>query len=265
MALKGKNAVVTGAVMGIGKAITEILLQNGAKVALLDVNETAGKSLMKTLSEQYAPENILFLNCNVESEKDIKAALQKAAETFGGIEIMCNNAGILDESTWEKMVSINLMGVIRGTYQALDHMNKLKGGRGGVIINISSLAGIGPLPSCPVYTAVKHGVVGFTRAMAAASASLGYGIRFNTLCPGFVKTELFSNIPKKLGLFSELTVVTQQLVENFGVLNVSEVAEAFLELVTDETKNGEALLVLPENEEGKGGNKYITFPSALQQ
>nr|XP_019941018.1 PREDICTED: 15-hydroxyprostaglandin dehydrogenase [NAD(+)]-like [Paralichthys olivaceus] len=141
MALKGKNAVVTGAVMGIGKAITEILLQNGAKVALLDVNETAGKSLMKTLSEQYAPEKILFLNCNVESEKDIKAALQKAAETFGGIEIMCNNAGILDEATWEKMVSINLMGVIRGTYQALDHMNKLKGGRGGVIINISSLAG----------------------------------------------------------------------------------------------------------------------------
>ncbi|XP_053297367.1 15-hydroxyprostaglandin dehydrogenase [NAD(+)] [Pleuronectes platessa] len=264
MALNGKNAVVTGAVMGIGKAITEILLQNGAKVALLDVNETAAKGLMKTLIKQYGEDKVFFMNCDVESEEDIKAGLKKAAETFGGIDILCNNAGILNEGLWEKMVSINLMGIIKGSYLALEHMNKLTGGRGGVIVNTASMAGIGPLPSCPVYTAVKHGVVGFTRAMAAASTLSGYGIRFNVLCPAFVQTDLFSNIPKKLGRFSELCLETQQLVEHFGVLDVSEVAEALLELVTDETKNGQVLLVLPTDEDGKGGNSYINFPTYVQ-
>ncbi|XP_023268858.1 15-hydroxyprostaglandin dehydrogenase [NAD(+)]-like [Seriola lalandi dorsalis] len=255
MDLNGKIAVVTGAAMGIGKAITEILLQNGAKVALLDVNETAAESLMEALNKQYGQERTLFLKCNVESEEQIKAAFQKTTETFGGMDILCNNAGIMNESAWEQAVSINLMGVIRGTYQALEYMSKLNGGRGGVIINTASMAGISPLLSCPVYTATKNGVVGFTRAMAAASTASGYGIRVNALCPSFVQTELLSTITSKMGRFSHLVDKTEQLVEKLGMLSVSEVAECFLELVTDETKNGEALLVIPKVK------KYATFPS----
>lgn len=258
MALNGKIAVVTGAAMGIGKAMAEILLKNGAQVALLDVNQTAGESLMEELNKQYGPEKTLFLSCNVETEEQIKAAFQKTAETFGGIDILCNNAGILDESTWEKTVSINLMGVIRGTYLALEHMSKLRGGRGGVIINTASMAGIGPLPSCPVYTATKNGVVGFTRAMAVASVASGYGIRINVLCPGFVQTNLMSNITSRLGQFSHLADMSQQLIDKIGIINVSDVADCLLELVTDETKNGEALLVFEK------GKQYVTFPSFTQ-
>ncbi|XP_071316847.1 15-hydroxyprostaglandin dehydrogenase [NAD(+)]-like [Trachinotus anak] len=255
MALSGKIAVVTGAAMGIGKAITEIFLQNGAKVALLDVNETAGKSLMEALSKQYGQDRALFLKCDVESDELIKAAFQKTTETFGGMDILCNNAGILNERTWEKTVSINLMGVIRGTYLALEHMNKLTGGRGGVIVNTASLAGISPFLSCPVYTATKNGVVGFTRAMAAASTASGYGVRVNVICPSFVQTDLLSTISSELGQFSHLFDAAQQLIEKLGMLNMSEVAECVLELVTDETKNGEALLVIPKVK------KYVTFPS----
>ncbi|XP_020491248.1 15-hydroxyprostaglandin dehydrogenase [NAD(+)] [Labrus bergylta] len=257
MALDGKVAVVTGAAMGIGKAMTEILLQNGAKVALLDFNETAGKSLLEALKKQYGQEKTLFLTCDIESEEQTKAALQTTRETFGGIDIMCNNAGILNESTWEKTVSINLMGVIRGTYLALEHMSKLNGGQGGVIINTASMAGLGPLPSCPVYTASKHGVVGFTRAIAAASSALGYGIRINVLCPGFVQTDLFSNIPARLGKFSLLADATKKMAEKMETLSVSEVAECLLELVVDEMKNGEAFMVLPKSK------KYMTFPVLL--
>ncbi|XP_018547944.1 15-hydroxyprostaglandin dehydrogenase [NAD(+)] [Lates calcarifer] len=255
MALDGKIAVVTGAALGIGKAITETLLQNGAKVALLDLNETAGKSLMETINKLYGQGRALFLNCNVESEEQIKAALQKTAETFGGVDILCNNAGILNERTWEKTVSINLVGVIRVTYLALEHMSKLTGGRGGVIVNTASMAGIGPLFSCPVYTATKHGVVGFTRAMAGASTTSGYGVRFNALCPSFVQTNLLSTLTSELGQFANLAESTQQLIDKMGILNVSDVAESVLELVTDETKNGEALLVFPK------GKNYMTFPS----
>ncbi|XP_040908167.1 15-hydroxyprostaglandin dehydrogenase [NAD(+)]-like isoform X3 [Toxotes jaculatrix] len=204
MALSGKIAVVTGAAMGIGKAITEILLQNGAKVALLDVNETAAGSLMEALNKQHGQDRALFLNCNVESEEQMKAAFQKTAETFGGIDILCNNAGIMNENMWEKTVSINLMGVIRGTYLALEYMSKMTGGQGGVIVNTASVAGVSFLLTCPVYTATKNGVVGFTRAMAAASAASGYGIRINALCPGFVQTDLLSDATSKLGRFSHL-------------------------------------------------------------
>ncbi|XP_063750397.1 15-hydroxyprostaglandin dehydrogenase [NAD(+)]-like isoform X2 [Eleginops maclovinus] len=183
MALNGKIAVVTGAAQGIGRAITELLLQNGAKVALLDANKTNGESLKEVLDKLFGEQTTLFLHCNVESEEQIKAAFQKTLGTFGRIDILCNNAGILNEEEWEKTISINLAAVVRTTYMALEHMNKMTGGQGGVIVNTASMAGLGPLKCCPVYTATKHGVVGFTRAMAAASTAAGYGIRFNAICP----------------------------------------------------------------------------------
>ncbi|XP_045896866.1 15-hydroxyprostaglandin dehydrogenase [NAD(+)]-like isoform X1 [Micropterus dolomieu] len=257
MALNGKIAIVTGAVGGIGKAMTEMLLQNGAKVALLDVKETEGKNLMEALEKVYGRERTLFHICDVESEEQVKAAFQNTAETFGGIDILCNNAANGNETAWEKTVSTNLVGVIRGTYLALEHMSKLSGGRGGIIVNTSSMAGVSPVLSFPVYTATKHGVVGFTRAMAAASAASGYGIRVNVLCPGCVQTEIFSTIRTNLGPYSHLADETKQLLEKHGVLTTSEVADCLLELLTDETKNGEALLVLPQ------GRKYMTFPSFI--
>ncbi|XP_045895542.1 15-hydroxyprostaglandin dehydrogenase [NAD(+)]-like [Micropterus dolomieu] len=194
MALNGKIAIMTGAAQGIGKAMTEMLLQNGAKVALLDVNETEGKKLMEALKREYGLERTLFHICDVESEEQIKAAFQKTAETFGGIDILCNNAGIANETAWEKTVSINLVGVIRGTYLALEHMNKLTGGRGGIIVNTASITG---------------------KAHHAASTASDYGIRVNARC---VQTNLLSIIPSRPGPYSHLADAAQQLVEKFGIL-----------------------------------------------
>ncbi|XP_005814390.1 15-hydroxyprostaglandin dehydrogenase [NAD(+)]-like [Xiphophorus maculatus] len=255
MALVGKTAVVTGAAMGIGRALAEILLENGAKVALLDINEAAAERPLQALEQHFGAEKTIFLKCDVESEEQIRAAFKKTVEIFGGIDILCNNAGVLNETSWEKTISINLMGVIRGTYVALEQMNQLSGGRGGVIINMASMAGIGPLLSCPSYTASKFGVVGFTRAMAAASEASGYGIRFNAVCPGFVQTDLITNIPVRLGQFSNLAAATHKLVDVMGTIAVSDVAAAALELLIDDTKNGEALLVL------QSGATYMQFPT----
>ncbi|XP_027886887.1 15-hydroxyprostaglandin dehydrogenase [NAD(+)]-like [Xiphophorus couchianus] len=255
MALVGKTAVVTGAAIGIGRALAEILLENGAKVALLDINEAAAERPLQALEQHFGAEKTIFLKCDVESEQQIRAAFKKTVETFGGIDILCNNAGVLNETSWEKTISINLMGVIRGTYVALEQMNQLSGGRGGVIINTASMAGIGPLLSCPSYTASKFGVVGFTRAMAAASEASGYGIRFNAVCPGFVQTDLITNIPVRLGQFSNLAAATHKLVDVMGTIAVSDVAAAALELLIDDTKNGEALLVL------QSGATYMQFPT----
>ncbi|KAM8835060.1 15-hydroxyprostaglandin dehydrogenase [NAD(+)]-like [Synchiropus picturatus] len=241
--------------MGIGRAITEILLKNGANVVLLDVNEGAGKSLKETLDPQFGQDKSMFLSCNVESEEQVKAAFQKTIQKFGRIDILCNNAGILNEVEWRKEISINVVSVVAASFLALEHMNKLKGGSGGHIINMASVAGLGAFPTAPVYVATKHAVVGFTRSMALASSISGYGVRFNTVCPCFVQTELFEKIPLRLGQFTHLNKYTRPQFEKVGVMQPSVVAEAVLELVMDETKDGQAVMVMPNQ------RKYVTFPA----
>ncbi|KAF6725152.1 15-hydroxyprostaglandin dehydrogenase [NAD(+)] [Oryzias melastigma] len=280
MSLSGKVAVVTGAAKGIGKATAEIFLQNGAKVILLDVDELAGKSLKNDLDQQFGEDRSLFMKCSVESNEDIKAALQSTIDTFGSINILCNNAGILKEDDWEKTVSINLGGVIRMTYAALEHMNKLSGGQGGVVVNTSSLAGIEPLSSCPAYSAYqawsgrlytsngsKHArtllykilchfaFLNVVFVVQAASSSSEYGIRFNVICPVRVQTDFFSSVSQNFGRFSHLLGGLQKSAER--ALDPSEVAECILDLVTDEMKNGETVLL------GQSGRKCVTFPQNL--
>ncbi|KAF4077237.1 hypothetical protein AMELA_G00205700 [Ameiurus melas] len=166
--LKGKVAVVSGSAQGLGKSFTHILLENGAQVAMLDVNEVLGQELQVQLNQQYGPDRTQFYKADVSSDQQFTDVFQKILSKFSRIDIFCNNAGIANEENWEKTISINLSGVVRGTYLALDHMKKQNGGNGGVIINISSLAGLGPFPSAPIYTATKYGVVGFTRCLCTS-------------------------------------------------------------------------------------------------
>ncbi|KAL2094776.1 hypothetical protein ACEWY4_009495 [Coilia grayii] len=258
MALSGKVAVVTGGAQGLGKGFAEILLKNGAKVSLFDVNEDLGKATTAAFEKEFGTDNVLFYVCDVTSEKQFKDAFQRTVQTFGGIDIVCNNAGIINEVDWEKTVDINLSGVIKGTYLAMDHMKKENGGRGGVIINIASLAGLGPFPTCPVYTATKYGVVGFSRAMAMASVAAGYGVRINMLCPTFVRTALLNTLKleEQCGQFQKLLEVNKTFLESFGILEVSDVVKAFENLVLDESQNGAAVIVKTE------GFHYVKFPTA---
>ncbi|KPP74046.1 hydroxyprostaglandin dehydrogenase 15-(NAD)-like [Scleropages formosus] len=239
MSLKGKVALVTGAAQGLGKGFTRILLTHGAKVSLLDVNEAAGAELKRSLDGDFGADSTVFLPCDVTSDAQLKDAFRRTLETFGRIDIVCNNAGILDENAWERTVSINL---------------------GGVIVNVASVAGLGPLLSTPVYTATKHGVVGFSRAIAEVSKVCDYGVRVNVLCPSFTNTAILSNIEddRTTGQFARLKDISKKMLQDAGVLDVSEVAEGFLQLVTDEGKNGSVLMVT------KAGTAYVTFPQVVK-
>ncbi|KAK7143885.1 hypothetical protein R3I93_014903 [Phoxinus phoxinus] len=256
MDFKDKVAVVTGAAQGLGRSFVEILLKNGSKVALIDVNKSVGNALKTTLDEDYGLDRAEFYAADVTSEEDFKGVLERIVEKFGRIDIMCNNAGIINEKQWEKTIAINLGGVVRGTYLALEHMKKENGGNGGVIINIASMAGLGPLPMAPIYTATKHGVVGFSRAMASVSKLADYGVRINILCPWFVKTSLLSFLKSEehTGSFFPLKGITEMMMEKNGCLEVDAVAKAFLVLVKDESKNGEVLMIEP------GGAAFVSFP-----
>ncbi|XP_056146999.1 15-hydroxyprostaglandin dehydrogenase [NAD(+)]-like [Lampris incognitus] len=255
MSLSDKVALVTGAANGLGKAFSEILLQNGAKVAMLDMNESAGQTLKKEFDSRFGPNRSIFLLCDVQSEQQLRAAFQKSIETFDGLDIFCNNAGIFNEKDWEKTIAVNLNCVIKGTYLAVEHMNKLSGGRGGVIVNTASLAGLTPLVSAPVYTATKFGVVGFTRAMAEVSAASGYGVRINAICPPWVQTDILNLFcsDELMGNFAHLKDRTSTMIQTSRLLEPAEVARYFLQILKDEGRNGEALVTW------KTGSYYATY------
>ncbi|XP_055488279.1 15-hydroxyprostaglandin dehydrogenase [NAD(+)]-like [Leucoraja erinacea] len=245
MALCGKVALVTGAAQGIGRAFIEALLQQGCKVVLLDLNRSVGEAFKEELDREFDCANSLFIACDVGSEEQLKCAFKKAIEHYGGLDILCNNAGINNENNWEKTVNINLTAVIRGTYLALEHMNKLSGGKGGIIVNVASLAGIYPAPHGPVYTATKHGVVGFTRAIAAASKMAGYGVRVNTICPAFVNTPLLNSVNSKeiMGNYYIFKDTVQKLIDHYGILEPSLIVQGLLQIIQEEEMNGAVMRI----------------------
>ncbi|XP_039630463.1 15-hydroxyprostaglandin dehydrogenase [NAD(+)]-like isoform X1 [Polypterus senegalus] len=252
MDLNGKVALVTGSAQGLGRAFAEILLKNGAKVSLLDINVPKGEEMKAVFDQTYGPEQTTFIPCDVTSEVQLKDAFHKTKEKFGKLDIVCNNAGIANEQDWEKTITVNLNGVIRGTYLAMEIMKQQK--EGGVIVNTASLAGLEPLTLMPVYSATKHGIIGFTRAMAKASTICKSGVRLNALCPAFVQTNLMDNVIDNDQLAGVVKSMTLDIMKRIGPLNVSEVAEAFLQLVTDESKNGAVMKI-----EKQGGANYVQF------
>uniref|UniRef100_A0A6P8QNQ3 15-hydroxyprostaglandin dehydrogenase [NAD(+)] n=1 Tax=Geotrypetes seraphini TaxID=260995 RepID=A0A6P8QNQ3_GEOSA len=142
MEVEGKVALVTGAAQGIGKAIIRELLENGASVSLIDIAVEKGEEYKTLLDEEFGEGKAIFIVCDVTNQDQLTDAFQQTVDHFGKLNIVVNNAGINNEKNWEKTINVNLNGMIRGTYLALKHMRKDEGGEGGLIVNMSSLAGL---------------------------------------------------------------------------------------------------------------------------
>lgn len=190
MGLSGKVAVVTGGSAGIGKGIVEMLLEEGCLVA------TCGrtKSKLDKLAADLAVGNRLFTGIADTANGDqVEAFAAAVAETFGGIDIWVNNAGIdgfepladCSQKLWDSIIAVNLTGVWRCSKTAIRYMRKKKSGS---IINISSFTSIVAAPKIGAYSVTKSAVNALTRAMAGEIAP--DGIRINCVAPGMVTTEL---------------------------------------------------------------------------
>uniref|UniRef100_A0A8C4F9E4 15-hydroxyprostaglandin dehydrogenase [NAD(+)] n=1 Tax=Dicentrarchus labrax TaxID=13489 RepID=A0A8C4F9E4_DICLA len=175
----------------------------------------------------------------------ISNAFQSTVDKFGRLDIVINNAGINNEKNWEKTIQVNLTSVIKGTYLALEHMSKEYGKEGGIIINVSSMAAFLHSPHQPVYTATKHGVIGFTRAMADASSLGNYGVRINVLCPAFVDTPLLHSVEHEdnMGKFVKFKDDFKRSMSKFGVLQPSLIAEGMMRLIVDSSLNGAVMKI----------------------
>ncbi|MSP40516.1 MAG: SDR family NAD(P)-dependent oxidoreductase [Deltaproteobacteria bacterium] len=189
--LSGKVAIVTGGGTGIGKAIARSLGKSGAAVAILSRSAAHIDSAAAELSRLGL--TVLALPTDVRDKAQIQRALAEIVAKWGGIHILVNNAGISglspiddeDDSKWHDIIATNLNGMYLITKEVLKHMPDNAGGR---IINISSVLGKFGVPGYTAYCTTKHGMIGFTRALALEV--VGRGITVNTVCPGWVETEM---------------------------------------------------------------------------
>ncbi|XP_078000976.1 15-hydroxyprostaglandin dehydrogenase [NAD(+)]-like [Glandiceps talaboti] len=246
MSLTGKVALITGAADGIGKAMAEEFLKNGAKgVYLVDVNEKLGQETLENLRSQYGADKAVFHKCDVTSKEKLEATFKGCVDKFGHLDIVCNNAGILNELKWQLMLSINLNAVIEGTYLAVKYMGTQNGGKGGVVINSSSIVGLMPRQYAPVYTASKHGVLGFTRAVAFEPAIQDNGIRVVAICPMAVETTF---MPLGMEHGTRYTEDYTKAVDAVPLVKLPEITSTVMHLLEDATSVGTANAIFP----GKG-------------
>lgn len=195
-----KVALVTGGASGMGAAFARIIVRDGGKIAICDLNEELGNEIIAELG----PDKATFTRTDVSDFADMQAFVDGAAAHFGKIDIMFNNAGIggmgstgdLDPDTFRRVIEVDLFSVFYGCKAALPHM--LKNG-GGAIVNNASIAGMQGDYGMSAYNTAKGGVVNYTRALAVDYAT--QGIRANVVCPGTVDTPLFAGLKAAPSVF----------------------------------------------------------------
>jgi NAD(P)-dependent dehydrogenase (short-subunit alcohol dehydrogenase family) len=187
--LEGKVAIVTGGASGIGEGIVRALRAQGARIMIADINEEAGLSVVESCEG-----NAAYQHTDVTSEEAIEQLIARTKEEFGGLDIMCNNAGalvprgsILEITTEQFDFAIALL--LRSVFYGLKHAGRVMAEQGhGCIINTASTAGILPGGGPHVYAASKAAVIHLTKSV---SLELGEkGVRVNCVCPGGVATNL---------------------------------------------------------------------------
>ena len=196
----GKVALVTGAGSGIGEACAKDLATNGAKVVVTDINLEAAERVAREITEAGGKAKATKLDS--ASPEDNRKAVEFAVQEFGGLHLAVNNAGVgagpdaagdLALEDWDKVIDINLNGVLYGMRYQLPEIEKA----GGAIVNMSSIHGsVATGVGASAYTAAKHGVVGLTK-----QAGVDYGprgVRVNAVGPAYIETPLLANLPAEV-------------------------------------------------------------------
>jgi NAD(P)-dependent dehydrogenase (short-subunit alcohol dehydrogenase family) len=237
--MKGKVVVVTGGASGIGLASAEVCAAEGAVVVITDVNAALGDAESKRMVE--AGLAVEFRQHDVTSEADWRRVVDDVVQRHGHLDVVVNNAGIaviapVEQETlegWRRTQAVNMEGVFLGTREAIRAMKA----RGGSIVNISSIEGLVGDPLIPAYNASKGGVRLFTKSAALECAQRGYGIRVNSVHPGYVGTPLVANAIGALPP-EQAAVLQQDLLGRIPLGRLAEpreVAKCVLFLASDES------------------------------
>ena len=241
MRLANKAAIVTGAGSGIGRASAIALAREGARVAVVDIQDAAGQQTVESIRQKGG--EAVFIHADVSQAEEVKAMAAQVVEQLHSIDILHNNAGVAvrmpvadqDEEGWDRCIRVNLKSVFLCCKFAIPYMQA----KGGSIINTSSVTGIVGVRNRAAYSTTKGGIVILTKNMALDYAR--FNIRVNCVCPGFVRTPLMDRLaedPERLRKITEL--------HPLGRLGTPEdVANAVVFLASDESSwiTGHALVV----------------------
>lgn len=190
--LKGKKALVTGAAQGIGKAVAKIYAENGADVVLCDINEECVTAAANEIAAETG-RKCVGMKMDVTQKADAEAAISKAVQELGGLDVLCNSAGILihalmvdmTEAQWDRIFSVNMKGAFLITQAAAKAMMMQRSGK---IVHVSSCSGKKPTREEAGYCATKSGINAFVKVCALELGE--YGINVNAICPGATDTEM---------------------------------------------------------------------------
>ncbi len=238
MNLKDKVSIITGGASGLGEATVRRFAEQGAKIAIFDLNDERGTAIANELGD-----DVVYFNVDVTNEESVEAALAGTVEKFGAVHINCNYAGVghgektvgkehvphaLD--SYKRIIDINLVGTFNVLRLCAAQMSKQEplneDGCRGIIINTASVAGQEGQIGQAAYSATKGAIIGSTICLARDLAQ--YGVRVNTVVPGLIHTPLFDALPEnvyqslessvlypqRLGKPDEIAKLAQYFVEN---------------------------------------------------
>ena len=246
MRLENETALITGAASGIGRATAERFAEEGARVIVTDVDSDGGEAVTADLRADGADAE--FYDLDVTDSEQFHAVVDTVAAEYG-LDVVVNNAGTghpssrleeTDDSVRDFVIDVNVKGVWNGCHAALPHM-KEQGH--GAIVNVGSLASILGLPKQAAYSLSKGAVLNLTRAIAAEAGP--YGVRANTVCPGFTDTSL---LDQYLAAQDDPEAAREAMAEDYPLKRLGEpeeVADAICFLASDEASfvSGHGLVV----------------------
>lgn len=251
--LTGRVALVTGGAQGLGEGMARALAAAGAKVVVADLQGEAGQAVAASIDG-------VFVHVDVTDDASWEAGIAAALEQAGGLDILVNNAGVeitsllvdLDASQARTMLDVNVLGTALGLKHALRTMRpEGAAGKGGVVINIASVAATIAFPAIAVYSATKSAVDRLTRVAAMESGALGYGVRVNCVYPGLVPNQMGANLAAdvaRIGLFGSTDEAVGAVVAQTPsgrLASTEDIARAVVFLASDQASfvNGAGLPV----------------------